>query len=208
MRKTELKAICKKCGKINSRDCLHCKVIKQLFRPKERKHDIWHHDDRKWEVTAEIELAKKATQEATAKDDDTGMHLVEEEEENPSTTELAKAISNNVSADEVKKMFKDKHVFLNHEGVLLSLFCKFVDCWSITKVSTASDYSKSNLQARIKHRINKFLGITEKKKIRSGQISPDLIFRISQKSCAIYLRKIKCYIIKIRSLFPHFPSLE
>jgi hypothetical protein len=178
--KTKLPAICKRCEKINSRDCLRCKEIKKLLRPNEKKHDILHHDIRKSLVTAETDLAKTAIEEATARkaalavaeEDDIGMQLVEDEEENTNTTELAKATRSHVSADEVKKKFKDKHIFREHEDFLLKLFCKFVDCWSITKVSKASKCSKPNLQKKIKLRINKFMGLS-KKNPSTKMITPD-----------------------------------
>ena len=87
-----------------------------------------HHGKRAWLVTTETDLAKKAVQKETdrkaalaAEVDDTGSELIadevdntdseitEDEEENSSTTELAKAIGLHASADEVRKLFKEKH---------------------------------------------------------------------------------------------------
>lgn len=178
MRKTKLTAICNKCGKIDSRDCLHCKEIKKLFRQKEKKHDILYHDQREWDVTAEKELATKAVQEEAAKKvalaaaevDNTG--LENGEEENSSTTELAKVIRGNITADEVRKQFKDKHVFRNHEDRLWRLFNKFIDCWSITKISKASKDSKQNLQKLFQLRIKKLIAMNNKTS-NTDIITPD-----------------------------------
>jgi len=153
-----LAKICKKCGKINSTACLRCEEIKKLLSPEEKKHDIIHHHKRKFLAPIEKEVI--------------GWDLNADGEENLNETPLAKAMDSNIIADEVRKQFKDKHIFQNHEDGLWRMFSKFVDCWCIAKISKTNNYSKQNLQKIFHRRIKIFI---EKNNFASmtGIITPD-----------------------------------
>lgn len=162
MNKNQLKKICDKCGKINTWACLKCKTIKNIFPFKEKKHDVKNKFKREF-------LEANAKEASGWNHDTTSAKDLE-------VTKLAKEIDNSILADDVRHKFEEKHIFRQHEYKLWKLFNKFLDCWSVAKISKISNYSKQNLQKIFMLRIRNFITEIynkEKEEKKNIKVTPD-----------------------------------